>query len=125
MIIALLLTNVVVHGDYVRSDQLVQIWGSDDRDNFPNKTDQVQQRDGEDTVEEEPKSPYPKRYMDGMYGIGSQSYEIRDEILFLGFDGSTEPNNGADNWFSPTANSSSLGCNDTDYEYYDVNNKIG
>lgn len=117
MIIAFILTNVVVHGDYVRSDQLVQVWGSDDRDNFPNRTDQVQQRDGGDATDE---SPYPKRYMDGMYSIGSQDYVIKEKIIFLGYNQSTDPTG----WFNPSSTASSLGCNITDYEEQNVEDMI-
>ena len=81
MIIILLLINGI-WGDYVRSDQLAQVWGSDDKDNFPNRTNEVLQRN----QEEFEGSVYPKRYMDGMYGIGSQDWPVKDEIIFLGLD---------------------------------------
>ena len=34
----------VVHADYVRSDQLAQVWASNDANNFENTTEEVKQR---------------------------------------------------------------------------------
>ena len=97
MILIFLLINVI-WGDYVRSDQLAQVWGSDDKDKFPNRTNEVLQRNQEELEG----SVYPKRYMDGMYGIGSQDWIVKDEILFLGLDiflNDTDPKDALE-WFN-------------------------
>ena len=105
----------VAFADYIETDTLSKIIGS------PSPSNQTY--DDEPFIQsEESSSAYPKRYMDGMYGIGSQDYLINTKVHFLGLESLV--NNELD-WFNFDSNSTSLGCKDADYNGEDVENKIG
>ena len=109
----LLLFNAAF-ADYIEADTISKIIGS------PSPFNQTY--DDETFIQsKESSSTYHKRYMDGMYGIGSQDYLINTKIHFLGLENFV---NNELEWFNFDSNSTSLGCHDG-YHGEDVENKIG
>ena len=62
-----------------------------------------------------------------MYGIGSQDYMITDQVVFLGFENLQNSTDAVKDWFDPNNlyRNSTLGCNSSDYDSVNVQNKIG
>lgn len=116
----ILLFLPTIYAEYIRSDQLAQVWASNDRSNFENTTEEVQKRSSSD------QEKWPNRYVDGMYGIGSQDYIITEEVVFLGFDSFENSTDAVRDWFDPgnEFRNLTLGCDSSDYQNVDVANKI-
>ena len=115
MSVIILLMSNAVFADYVRTETLAKIVGTLNSSNQTYENDFLLQNEVKN-------STIPKRYMNGMYGIGSQDYLINKRVHFLDLESFV---NNELEWFNFDSNSTSLGCQETDYLNQDVVNKIG